>query len=231
MIMSMCVLRIWGCRYTTTDIARARAAGWSHADLIWECLMERANERHQSGAPKRAMGLFRRADWLARLCFADSDVRRITAAAGRAMLAIRLAGSGADHTQAARAARRRLTALLHFWQDHADAAIAQMHIAPRARSSLFHLRMETRHGETFRANMRTRLHRFAGETAETLQSMAAGDNAGASDAGSGAASHRHYARWRGARPPLYDDSRKILGACLLLPDSDTDADTDAGNAV
>ena len=86
-------------------------------------------------------------------------------------------------------------------------AIAAMQIAPRARSSLFHLRMEARHRDTYHANMRKRLTAIAGETAGSLANMAAGK----------APAHRLYSRWLGERPSVHDDTRKILSACLLIP--------------
>jgi len=106
----------------------------------------------------------------------------------------------------ARAARLQARAQAAF--DGIGAAIETAQIAPRARSSLFHLRMEARHRATFHANFRRRLTAIAGETAETIAALTAPRGPG----------HRHFSRWRGEKPPVFDDTRKILAACLLLPD-------------
>ncbi|MDE0347558.1 MAG: hypothetical protein OXI66_17525 [Boseongicola sp.] len=77
---------------------------------------------------------------------------------------------------------------------------------PRVRSSLFHMRMETRHRETYEANMRARIANFVTEAGQALEAAEAG----------APSPHRLYDRWRGERPAVFDDSRKLLGAVLLI---------------
>src|SRR5690606_10607913 len=105
--------------------------------------------------------------------------------------------------------RRYQSDALAIWQN-APGQIAAMQIAPRSRSSLFHLRMETKHRDVFYDNMRKRFTRFAAETKETLRGLTAPS----------APPHRHFSRWRGERPSVHDDTRKIMAACLLIIDRD-----------
>jgi hypothetical protein len=81
-----------------------------------------------------------------------------------------------------------------------------METARRARSSLFHLRMEALHWDTYQDNMRTRMRAFAAETAEALAAFERGE----------ASPHRLYERWLGEKPNVFDDTRKFLAAALLV---------------
>ena len=189
MTTSMFVPPIWGFDRNDAEMRLALQAGWRRSDLIWERLMERALSEG------RARDLWL-ADWLARLRFSRGDPRRATAAAGRA----RASGRAAS---AAGLGRRALAEFAGV-----EAFIETLEIAPRARSSLFHLRMEARHRETYHDNMRLRLNKIAAETAEHLEALT-------SDA---RPSHRLFSRWRGEKPSVFDGTRKLLGACLLIPD-------------
>jgi hypothetical protein len=94
--------------------------------------------------------------------------------------------------------------------------------APRmARSSLFHMRMELRHRETYRARWQIRWREMAEEAKERLANLSAppgdlGGNAGEA-----------LARWRRERPALLNDTRKLMAAAYLLlapPPSRKDSD-------
>lgn len=193
------MLRTLGYDRGDAEMRAALASGWTGRDLIWERWMERALNAHQDGSGVRAVSGLRAADLIARLGFPTGDPRRATACAGLARLLYR------------RGKMRRARA----WQERAirefagvDAFIADLRISPRARSSLFHLRMEALHRDTYHGNLRLRLGRIAEETREHLASLT-------SDA---APPHRLYSRWRGEKPSVFDDTRKSLGACLLIPD-------------
>lgn len=179
----------------------ARAADWSRVDLRWERLSENAIELYLAGQTVRGEVFFRLADLLARFSFPRSDLRRATSAANLSLISI-------NKGKIAGAKRHQLRAL-RIWQNAPD-RIAAMKIAPRTRSSLFHLRIELKHRNTFHDNLRSRYARFATETEETLRSLTTDTPA----------PHRHYARWRGERPSVHDDTRKIMGACLLILDRD-----------
>lgn len=192
MTMTMFAPRIWGFKATDSEVLTARRAGWSYADLAWERLMERALRDWETGNKATATRRFRRAHLLARLWFSGDDLRSAT---GHANLCI--ATGSIEHQRAA----------LSIWRG-APRQIGEMQIAPRARSSLFHLRMEARHRDTYHGNLRLRINRIAAETEETLRCLT-NDSPG---------KHRHFSRWRGEKPNVYDDTRKILAACLLLVD-------------
>lgn len=197
--MSMFAPHIWGSE-RDAEMRAARAAGWRRADLIWERLLEAANRDWLANDRGRARRHFRQADFVARLFFAATDPRRATAQAGLAILA-------RHYGQLGRAERFQRRALLH-WQNAAG-NIAAMEIRPRTRSSLFHLRLEVLHRDRFHDNLRRRIQGFTTETGDTLRNLTSG----------GPAPHRHFARWRGERPAVFDDTRKMLAACLLIPDS------------
>lgn len=188
---SMFAPRIWGYDFTEPRAQVAMQAGWGRADLLWEALMEQGCAAFSSGDPEGANRAFGRAWWIARL-LPRHDLRR---AATEAALGV------AGH------APQRLGRARVMFERQAYAAVAAMQIAPRARSSLFHLRMEARHRDTYHANLRLRLSKIAGETAASLSAMEKGR----------APVHRLYSRWKGERPTVHDDTRKVLSACLLIP--------------
>lgn len=195
MTTTMFAPRIWGFDFSAPRAQAALQAGWRRRDLLWEDLMEQGCAAWADGRTGDARRCFTRARWLTRL-FPRGDLRRAGSDAALAM----------TEPTAARMSRRMGRAKARFERD-AEAAIAAMRIAPRARSSLFHLRMEARHRDTYHANMRLRLGRIAAETAESLEAMARGR----------APAHRLHSRWKGERPTVHDDTRKVLAACLLIP--------------
>ena len=180
-----------------TERVVARKAGWRRADLDWERLQERANELLRSGDGAGAVRCFRRAARIARWRFAKSDPRRAASLANLA-LADRLSGREAR-------ARRRYAKARRLWQG-VDSWISQIEPSRRARSSLFHLRMEARHWDTYQDNTRARLKAFARETGEAFGALEQGQ----------APPHRLYERWRGEKPSVFDDTRKFLAAALLI---------------
>lgn len=180
-----------------TGLAAARAAGWRGCDLGWERLQERAHAALRDGHSHHAARLWRRAWWLAMFRLSRSDPRYATSLANAGMAA-RLAGNEA-------LARRRYAHALRLWGAVPD-WVEGMTIARRARSSLFHLRMEAKHWDTYQANMRRRALNFAREAAACLDAAAHGT----------VAPSRLHDRWRGEKPAVFDDMRKFLGAALLL---------------
>ena len=83
--------------------------------------------------------------------------------------------------------------------------------APRmARSSLFHMRMEARHRDTYRARWQERWREIAEEAtarSEVLILRRAYRAGTAADA---------FARWRRERPAMLNDTRKLMAAAFLL---------------
>ena len=199
---TMFVPRIWGFDLSSPEARVARQAGWGRADILWENLMEAANAAWIANDKARARDLFRRASWVARLCFARQDLRRATVWLNQGILA--------DEAGQKRRAKAGFAKAAAHWDANAMMAVTNMKIAPRARSSLFHLRMEARHRETYHGNMRLRLGKIADELRAAIDRLAMGQGAEC----------RLYARWRGERPNVYDDTRKVLGACLLIIDAE-----------
>ncbi len=197
MTTTMSAPRIWGFDRSDPEMRAALASGWRRRDLWWERLQEHANAALLDGQILKAARYFRRAYWLSRLGFAGDDPRRATSLANAAF-ASRLFGSS-------RSADRHYAAAIALWST-APSMLETLTIRPRARSSLFHLRMEVKHWDTYQNNMKTRLGKFIDETSQSLDALSSGKNP----------PHRLYARWRGEKPAAFDDTRKLLGACLLV---------------
>lgn len=179
------------------EMRAARAAGWRRADLWWERLQERANRNWESGSRARALRGFRNAYWLALALLPAGDPRRATSLANAAFAA---RAHGAERTAA-----RRYAAAARLWAE-VPATIDGLALRPRARSSLFHLRLELRHGDAYRASQRARLARFVAEADQAIAALAAGRSSPTP----------LFGRWKGFKPPVFDDSRKLLAACLLI---------------
>ena len=112
------------------------------------------------------------------------------------------AAAAARHRGRTRVAERRRRRAKALWRE-VPAWIGRVRPAPRARSSLFHLRMVRRHAEAYRDNLRARLR----EQVEEAQSRLA---AGALEPPGAPC------RWVRERPPVFDDTRKLVGACFLM---------------
>jgi len=175
----------------------ARAAGWRRSDLWWERLQENAHIALAEGRERTAKKSFRLAYWLSRLAFSGDDPRRATSLANIAFAA-RLSGSESEADRLYRNAR-------DIWIN-APNQLENLEIKPRARSSLFHLRMEVKHRQAFRQNMEFRLRAFMRETDEVLEALSQNTPP----------PHRLFTRWRGEKPAVFDDTRKLLAACLLV---------------
>jgi len=193
----MFALPIWAFSRNDPEMRAALAAGWRRHDLWWERLQEQGSLTLIEGPKASAIRWFRIAYVIAKFGFAKDDPRRATALANLA-LAARLSGSE-------KAAKRHYAAARSLWAK-APSALHAIQIQPRARSSLFHLRMEVKHWDTYRNNMKTRLGKFIQETDEALAALSRHEQP----------PHRLYARWRGEKPAVFDDTRKLLAACLLV---------------
>lgn len=200
--MNMSALPIWGSK-SDTEMKVAREAGWSRADLIWERMTENALKEWTEASDDQSRNTAHRsfvvADLIARVCFRASDLRRASSAANLSL--------SLSHKGRAAAAEAQQVRALQIWSG-AKQEIERMTILPRSRSSLFHLRMEALHRDTYHGNLRTRIGKFAAETEETLRALT----------GQPSNPHRHYARWRGEKPTVFDDTRKVLSACLMIAD-------------
>ena len=167
----------------------ALAAGWSVHDLLWERKQERALEC--AGESERTA---LRAECLeiARACFAPDDPRLGTSYANAAVAS----KTRGDMMRNA----RRIWSLSPAWVDH-------MRFLPRGRSSLHHFRLAQKNKAAYESAARRKMHDVASaarlqvESGNFLHSMSAA---------------ARLALWRAEKPPLFDDGRKLAGACCLL---------------
>ena len=180
-----------------TDLRAAVSAGWRKCDVKWERLQEEANSAWFNGEAKSAVRKFQQARRLAFWRMRRSDPRYATSLAN-AGFAARILGHE-------RTASKNYADARALWAN-VPATIDHMLIRPRARSSLFHLRMEARHWQTYQGNIRKRIGRFVEEAGEALEAIEQGK----------ASPHRLYHRWRGECPVIYDDTRKYMSAALLI---------------
>ena len=179
------------------DLKAAAAAGWDSAEVEWEAKQERAAALALEGRLEDATKIWRETLPLARDSFERNDPRLGTSLANLAY-GLRESGDLSAATPLFQEAKR-------CW-DASWTWINQLRIEPRARSSLYHLRMELRHREQYEANARKRLEAFAAEARQAVTALAEGR----------APPERGFQRWRSEKPPLFIDPRKLLAACLLL---------------
>lgn len=195
--MNMSALHILASESEDTQMRAALAAGWRRFDLHWERLQETGNEAYLTGNIRKAARAWRWASWIARLTFAASDPRRVPTLANLALI-------DRAHGRESRA-RKRYGAAAKQWRE-VNGFIETMTIARRARSSLFHLRMEALHWDTYTDNARTRFRAFATETTQALAALEQGQPVEC----------RLFERWRGEKPSVFDDTRKFLAAALMI---------------
>jgi hypothetical protein len=188
------------------NIQELIGAGWSEADLSWEQATERVAEaaaRRDNALAKEEAGAALR---LARGSFERIDPRLGTSLAN---FGLSLQASG-DRTGNA-ALFREAT---EVWRG-AEPWIARMDAPRVARSSLFHMRMEQRHRETYRARWRERWQEIAGDARARLTAV------GTSSVDLDAVAVAQLARWRRERPAMLNDTRKLMAAAYLLLASPT----------
>lgn len=177
-----------------SDLYAAVRAGWSEAELIWERTQENAAALAADGGYDEAAPLWAEALSLAQANFAQDDPRLATSLANHAF-ALRRKGDEENAHKLFQQSQR-------MWES-STLWIDRLKIESQARSSLFHLRLEVRHRDTYKKTARTRLHRFAAEARAALADGSAPEKSG-------------YSRWKGEKPPTYSDSRKLLAAALLV---------------
>ena len=206
--MNMFARRTSESKAGSSEWRAALAAGWRRSDILWERWQERGNAAWASGDVSLARRQFLFAWYLARFFFHRGDPRMATSIANVGFIARE---AGQFHRASRHYARAR-----RLWAE-VPGVLDELEFRPRVRSSLFHLRMETRHRETYEANMRARIASFVTEAGQALEAVEQG----------APSPHRLYDRWRGERPAVFDDSRKLLSAVLLIcarkqEDSDPD---------
>ena len=189
---------IWESRQQALELKAALTAGWRRRDIYWERLQEEANVRVVE-RPEETPALPILLGWvISFLLFSADDPRRITSSANLGFLAGRLGANRLSGKIYARAEQH--------WVERATHYLINMQIKPRARSSLFHMRMEHKHRDAYHRHLKTRQLRFIEETAACLKSLSNGQRPG----------FELYRRWKGEKLPVFDESRKLMAACLLV---------------
>lgn len=176
-------------------------AGWGEADLNFERAAERTAEAVAGGDSVRAKDEAGEAVQIARAHFEPIDPRLGTAL-GNFGLCLKLAG---DDDGALRLGREAL----EVWRATGP-WIARMDAPRMARSSLFHMRMEARHRDTYRARWQIRWREMAEEAKGRLSAL---DHSPEALRRSAAGA---LARWRRERPAMLNDTRKLMAAAFLM---------------
>ncbi len=172
-------------------------AGWREAELAWETRQAEAAEHDAAGRHDEAAVLWAEGLRLARETFAGNDPRLAASLANQAR-SLRRAGRN-------EAARALFEEALLAWDASAPWLAA---LAPerRARSSTFHLRLESKHPGGYAHHSRERYQALAAEGRAALLALRDGRE-GEDD---------RLARWRKERPEGYTDARKLMAAVLLI---------------
>ena len=176
-------------------------AGWTNAEVIWEQIQETAAECERESDYAEASELWRGALDLAREHLPPGDLRG-AASVGNVAIAARRAGDLST-------AERMLDEALALW-DTGGQWVESLKPLPFARSSTFHLRLQTKHPGGYDRFPRERYRRLAMEGRAILAARRDG-TPDESD---------RLARWRRERPDGFNDWRRLLGAVLLIA-SDT----------
>ncbi len=179
-------------------------SGWKPSDLRWERLQEGGNARLEKDNIVGATIYFLIARVVAEINFKKTDLRFLTSQSNIAFVLYRFGFR--------KIALRRYLNLESRWKDLSIFKYNDLEIKPRGRSSLFHVRMEALHWDQYRQNVTSRLLKFADETRQCFGCFAVGEEA----------PFRLFSRWKGEKYPIFDDTRKILGACLLVAGENQD---------
>ncbi len=177
------------------------AAGWSDADLAWEKATERTLEAITENDIALAKDSAALAVQIARANFASIDPRLGTSLANYG-LCLKLAGDD-------RSVPALLGDALEVWRGTGP-WVDRMEAPRVARSSLFHMRMEALHRDTYRARWQKRWRETVTESKERLSAYDASTNTLA------AVAQESLARWRRERPAMLNDTRKLFAAAFLL---------------
>lgn len=174
-------------------------AGWREADLAWEQVCARLLEHLSKDDTQAAAEDSAEALRLARASFASDDPRLGTSLANHAHT-LRTAGKDA-------AADDLLKVAQAVWS-RSPSWIAAM-TAPRvARSSMFHMRMEQRHRDTYEERWQSKWQELAAEARQKLADM---EGEGRKEDAAAT-----LARWRRECPAMLNDTRKLMAAAILL---------------
>ncbi len=176
-------------------------AGWTDADLEWEHATAEFTGCLADNQFDEAAKLAGRALFLSRNEFSAGDPRLATALANHAYcLAIEGDRNLAD---------KMIGEARNEWKN-SRLWIESMKASRVARSSMFHLRMELRHRDTYEENWRTKWRQMADSASERVKLQlpkTAPNRVAAAEA---------LSRWQRSRPAMLNDTRKLMAATYLL---------------
>ena len=179
------------------DLRALDRAGWSNAEVIWEQIQETAARCERIGDYVEAAELWRGALELVREHLPPADLR-LAASLVSVAVAERRAGDGP-------AAHRLFDEAQSLW-DGSEEWVESLAPDSMARSSMFHLRLRTRHPGGYDHAPRERYRALAGEGRAVLEARLEGRPDAIDRLG----------RWRRERPEGFNDWRRLLGAVLLM---------------
>jgi len=184
----------------TWSLGEIVKAGWTETELEWEALTETCVCALAARETKAGHEAAAQAVQVARATFDVDDPRLGTALANHALCLAERDGDNAG---------RLLREATGIWRRNGP--WVETMTAPRsARSSLFHLRMELRHRETYEENWRIKWRDMA---KDALRRVAGTADPAPIDPERAAAA---LAAWQRERPAMLNDTRKLLAAVRLL---------------
>ena len=185
------------------DLRLLERAGWTNAEVIWEQIQVSAAESERAGDYAEASELWLGGLELAREHFRPGDPRTAASVAN--------VGVAKRRTGDSVAAEHMLDEALVRW-DAGEQWIESLKPAAMARSSTFHLRLQSKHPGGYDRFPRERYRTLAMEGRAVLSARRNGlpDESDRLD------------RWRRERPGGFDDWRKLLGAVLLIASDSRD---------
>ncbi len=181
------------------DAEALARAGWSDEDLTWEQIQVAAAEAQAEGDSTTAAEFWDAGLGLARDAFPEDDPR-LAASLSNVAAAKRLAGD-------MDAAAPLIGEALAVW-GRCEPWIAALEPERRARSSLFHLRLESKHRGGYDHHSVARYRELAAEGRTRCDALRGGTGQSKVD----------LERWRRERPEGYTDGRKLLAAVVLTVD-------------
>jgi hypothetical protein len=173
------------------------AAGWQAEELQWENLQAQGARHHQAGQTAAAAERWAEALRLARRVFTAPDPRLAASLTNHA--------TGLGGPAVSEVARALLDEALLIW-DACDPWVAALKPERRARSSLYHLRMETRYPGGYRHFSRERSAALRAEGRAASLARRKGE----------APEGEPLARWVKERPAGLNDLRKLMAAARLI---------------
>ncbi len=176
-------------------------AGWTDADLEWERSTAEIFGCLTDSQPADVSKLTGQVLFLARSEFSSGDPRLATSLANHAFCLAIEGDAGIAETVISEARNE--------WK-RAGLWIESMKATRVARSSMFHLRMELRHRDTYEQNWRTRWRQMADQAVERVNRPIDAVNLDCN------AATEALVQWQRARPAMLNDTRKLMAATMLL---------------